>query len=97
MLYLLANVYYPIELKKPTTKNTSRCEPQILYVQGHLATKNILISNCEQARESARRGLMEDASPRDRAAVVVESLAAMDSAEIAETVINISGYQVLFI
>ena len=38
---------------------------------------------------------MEDASPRDRAAVVVESLAAMDSSEIAETVINISGYQVL--
>ena len=38
---------------------------------------------------------MEDASPRDRAAVVVESLAAMDSTEIAETVINISGYQVL--
>ena len=37
---------------------------------------------------------MEDASPRDRAAVVVESLSAMDSSEIAETVINISGYKV---
>jgi len=46
-----------------------------------------------QAKESASRVLLEQADPADRATLVVESLSTMDTVEVAETVLNISGYQ----
>jgi len=48
-----------------------------------------------QTKESASRQLVEEAPAVTRASLVVESLAAMDPQQLAETVLNISGYQSL--